>query len=108
VGMLELDDGLAVRVGFLPGAPELNHALGISTVEQLDALPGFYGETRHAVSPLPGVDLDGALRERGYEPGYAWMKFSRGVDDRPSNSYRNILRAGLEPQYLRANYVPAG
>ena len=28
------------------------------------------------------------------------------VEDRPSNSYRNILRAGFEPQYLRANYVP--
>jgi len=29
------------------------------------------------------------------------------VEDRPANSYRNILRAGFEPQYLRANYVPA-
>jgi hypothetical protein len=28
------------------------------------------------------------------------------VEDRPSSSYRNILRAGFEPQYLRANYVP--
>jgi GNAT superfamily N-acetyltransferase len=27
------------------------------------------------------------------------------VDDRPSGSYRNILRAGFEPQYVRANYV---
>src|SRR5207253_1572359 len=111
-----------VRASLLQGAPELNHALGISTVEQLDALRTFYGGGHHAVSPAPGVDLDGILRERDYEPGYAWMKFSRGVgefpvaetdlevgeivDDRPSNSYRNILRAGFEPQYLRANYVP--
>jgi GNAT superfamily N-acetyltransferase len=202
----------------------VNHALAVSNTEQLDALPAFYGDKRHLVSPPPGVDLDEELRERGYEPGYAWMKFSRDagnappaetdldlveigadrgdefgrtivesfglpsrfadwlarlpgrdgwhcfvayhgaepaaggavhvfedlawfgigatrpdfrrrgaqnailaarirrvtelgctllvtetgelVDDRPSNSYRNILRAGFEPQYVRANYVP--
>jgi GNAT superfamily N-acetyltransferase len=224
VAILELGEAVAVRASFLSGAPEVNHALGVSTSEQLDALAGFYGGTRHAVSPLPGVDIDAELRARGYEPGYAWMKFSRGVDpptdvatdlrilevgekggadfgraavegfglparaadwlerlpghggwhcfvaydgsepaaagavhvfediawcgiagtrqefrrrgaqsailaarirraaelgctlvvtetgelvdDRPSNSYRNILRAGFEPQYLRANYVP--
>jgi GNAT superfamily N-acetyltransferase len=27
------------------------------------------------------------------------------VDGRPNGSYRNILRAGFEPQYVRANYV---
>ncbi len=27
------------------------------------------------------------------------------VDGRPNTSYRNILRAGFEPQYVRANYV---
>ncbi len=221
---LELGDALALRIGSFPAIPELNHVLGVSSAEQLDALPAFYGAGRHLVSPRPGVDLDPELRERGYEPGYAWMKFSRGarpapeaatdlrivevgpdrgtdfgraavegfgmppafadwlallpghggwhcfvaydgsepaagaamhvfedvawfgigatrpdfrrrgaqnallaarvqladelgcsllvtetgelVDGRPSNSYRNILRAGFEPQYLRANYVP--
>lgn len=29
------------------------------------------------------------------------------VDGRPNGSYRNILRAGFEPQYVRANYVLA-
>ena len=224
VGTLELGGGFAVRIVFLGGANEVNHALGISTPAQLDALPGFYGRTRHIVSPAPAVDLDGELRARGYETGYAWMKFSRAagdapdartdldvvevgpdddlrfgrtvcegfgmptlmgqwlarlpgrpgwhcfvaydgrepaaggalfvtgdigwfglgatrpefrrrgaqgailaarieraaelgcslvvtetgelVDDRPSNSYRNILRAGFEPQYVRPNYVP--
>jgi hypothetical protein len=28
------------------------------------------------------------------------------VDDRPGSSYRNILRAGFEPAYVRPNYVP--
>jgi GNAT superfamily N-acetyltransferase len=27
------------------------------------------------------------------------------VDDRPSSSYRNILRAGFEPLYVRPNYL---
>jgi GNAT superfamily N-acetyltransferase len=29
------------------------------------------------------------------------------VDGQPGASYRNILRAGFEPQYVRANYVPS-
>jgi GNAT superfamily N-acetyltransferase len=29
------------------------------------------------------------------------------VDGRPNGSHRNILRAGFEPRYVRANYVPA-
>jgi GNAT superfamily N-acetyltransferase len=224
VSALELGEAFAGRVSAVPAASEVNHALGISTTEQLDALTAFYGDTRHLVSPAPAADLDDALGERGYEPGYAWMKFSRDagaappaetdldlveigpdrgedfgrtvvagfgmpprfadwvgrlpgrdgwhcfvaydgaepaagaavhvfdglawfglgatrpefrrrgaqnallaarirragelgctllvtetgelVDDRPSNSYRNIVRAGFEPQYLRANYVP--
>ena len=224
IGTLEFGEAFAGRVSSVPAASEVNHALAIATTEQLDALPAFYGDKRHLVSPAPGVDLDEALLERGYEPGYAWMKFSRKVgdappveteldlveigadrgedfgrtvvegfgmpprfadwlrllpgrdgwhcfvayagaepaaggamhvfeglvwfgigatrpefrrrgaqnallatrirraaelgctllvtetgelvDDRPSNSYRNILRAGFEPRYLRANYVP--
>jgi hypothetical protein len=27
------------------------------------------------------------------------------VDGRPGGSYRNIVRAGFEPQYVRANYL---
>jgi len=225
VASLDLGDGaLAVRVSAAAENAYLNHALGVSTVEQLDAVGPFYGDSHHAVSPAPSARLDAELIERGYEPGYAWMKFARGVeplepaptdlvvceidrdraadfarcvvegfetpprfgdwlaqlpgrdgwhcfaayegdepaasgalfvcedvgwcgiaatrsafrrrgaqsailaarvrraaelgctlvvtetgelvDDRPSNSYRNILRAGFEPQYLRANYFP--
>ena len=90
VAMLELVDSLAVRVRFLSGSSEVNHAVGISTAEQLDRLAGFYGETRHAVSPRPEVDLDATLRERGYEPGYAWIKFSRDVDDPPPASSTDL------------------
>jgi GNAT superfamily N-acetyltransferase len=226
-GVTSLDLGggaLAVRVSAAPANDYLNHALGVSTVEQLEAIAAFYGDGHHAVSSARGADLEAALLQRGYTPGYPWMKFSRGteppddahtellveavaadraadfarvvvegfetparfagwlaelpgrdgwhcfvaydggtpaacgalhvfddlgwlgiaatrpdfrrrgaqsailaarirraaelgctlvvtetgelVDDRPSNSYRNILRAGFEPRYLRANYAP--
>jgi GNAT superfamily N-acetyltransferase len=85
ISSLDLGGGaLAVRVSSAPANNFLNHALGISTVAQLDALASFYGIAHHAVSPEPGVDLQAALLERGYEPGYAWMKFSRGTDDVPT------------------------
>lgn len=227
LGIASLDlgaGGLAVRVSAAAANDYLNHALGVSIAEQLEVIAAFYDGSRHAVSPVPGAELEAALLERGYSPGYAWMKFSRGteppedaatelvveevdadrsadfgrvvvegfethagfgdwlaklpgragwhcflayaggepaasgslyvheevgwlgiaatrpdfrrrgaqgailaarirraaelgctlvvtetgdlVDDRPSSSYRNILRAGFEPRYLRANYVP--
>jgi GNAT superfamily N-acetyltransferase len=85
LGMSFLDLGAAVaaQVRFLSGSTEANHAIGISTPDQLDRLPGFYGDTRYAVSPTPGADLDDALRDRGYEPGYAWMKFAHSTDSIP-------------------------
>jgi GNAT superfamily N-acetyltransferase len=97
VATLELGEALAVRAPAAPQSPEVNHALGISTADQLDALSGFYGVGRHAVSPRPGVDLDADLRARGYEPGYSWMKFSRRPGDVPSaESDFRIVEVGAE------------
>jgi len=77
VALLALGEAIATQVRFLPQAVEVNHALGVATAAELDELAGFYGTRRHAVSTARGVDLDAALRGRGYEPGPAWMKFSR-------------------------------
>jgi GNAT superfamily N-acetyltransferase len=82
-GVSSLDLGreaLAVRVSAVPTNIYLNHALGVSTVEQLDTIASFYGDVHHAVSHEPGVDLDAALLARGYAPSHAWMKFSRGAE----------------------------
>jgi GNAT superfamily N-acetyltransferase len=85
VASLELGGGaLAVRVSAAPANGYLNHALGISTVEQIDAIAPFYRGAHHSVSPAPGAELDAALVDRGYEPGFAWTKFSRGVEPPPS------------------------
>jgi hypothetical protein len=86
VETVALGEAIATRIRELPGSTEVNHAIGISTAEQLEPLSDFYGETRHAVSPAPGVDLDTELRAHGYEPGYAWMKFARGTEPAPEVS----------------------
>jgi len=111
LGVASLDVGcgaLAVRVSSAPANAYLNHALGISSVEQLETIVTFYGDTAHAVSPEPGADLDAALSERGYEPGGAWMKFSRGgepaeraptdlaVADANGNRADDFARAAVE------------
>lgn len=84
IASLDLGEAIAVQARFLSGLTEANHAVGISTVEQLDRLPDFYGETRYAVSPAPGAGLDDAFQRRGYGPGYAWMKFARSTSPPPS------------------------
>ena len=65
-------------------SPMVNHVLGLSagaTDEDLDAIASFYGGIRHAIAVHPDeVALEARLQERGYEPGYAWMKFGRGVE----------------------------
>jgi GNAT superfamily N-acetyltransferase len=85
LGMSSLDLGEAVagKVEFLSGSTEANHAIGVTSADQLDAIAEFYGATRHAVSPSRGVDLDAELRGRGYEPGYAWTKFAREPQEVP-------------------------
>jgi hypothetical protein len=46
-------EAFAGRVSSIPAAPEVNRSLGISTTEQLDALPAFYGDDRHLVRRRP-------------------------------------------------------
>jgi GNAT superfamily N-acetyltransferase len=53
----------------------------------LDEIDAFFraGGTQYAigVSPLAPPDLAPRLAERGFQPGYAWMKFRRGVEPPP-------------------------
>ena len=74
----------------------VNHVIGLSagaTDEDFDAIALFYGGIRHSVAVHPDeAALEVRLRERGYEPGYAWMKFGRGVE--PPVERRGEVRAG--------------
>jgi GNAT superfamily N-acetyltransferase len=63
--------------------------LGISepvSDEALDRIAGVYGSIRHAIALAPAARPDGVaemLRERGYEPAHAWIKFARTAAEPP-------------------------
>lgn len=72
----------------------LNRACGLgvaraATEDDLDVIGRFFGDlgVRYAVALAPGAcppQLEGWLRERGFEPGYAWMKFRRRAQPPPA------------------------
>jgi GNAT superfamily N-acetyltransferase len=79
----------------LPGldSPMLNRAIGLGVErppsdDELDRIEAFFraAGVRYYVPLAPGCDatLEPRLRERGFEDGYAWMKFSRGVEPPPA------------------------
>jgi GNAT superfamily N-acetyltransferase len=83
---------VCTAVGAAPGETMINRvtALGLrepATDAALDEIDAFFRDagTRYAigVSPFSPPDLAGRLEARGFEPGYAWMKFRRGVEPLP-------------------------
>ncbi len=70
---------VALRV---PGAPltELNRIVGLTSLEELDALELFYEDDRVVVSLDPEAGLDEELDRRDYQRGYPWQKFERGLE----------------------------
>jgi hypothetical protein len=92
VDVHEVAGATCIRLGAAPGQLMLNRVNGLGLrgpVEDahLDEIDAFFraGGTRYAigVSPLAPPDLAPRLVERGFEPGYAWMKFRRGVEPPP-------------------------
>ncbi len=97
IGSLAVGQALVVRVAALSGVNELNHVLGPAAAGDLDAIASFYGDTAHIISVPPEIDLDRELRDRGYTPGYAWMKFRRGVEQPPdAPTDLNVRQVGAE------------
>jgi hypothetical protein len=85
---VELRDFGAVQVTStrdLPSVPILNLMLGAAEGSEADLEYAIAWAEEHGVSPcipltreLPGsTQAEGWLRERGFEHGYAWMKFVR-------------------------------
>jgi GNAT superfamily N-acetyltransferase len=64
--------------------------LGISepaSDEALDRIGDVYGSIRHAIALAPAARPAGVaamLRERGYEPAHAWVKFARAAAGPPA------------------------
>ena len=53
------------------------------------------------MSPFAAPDLGARLEARGFEPGYAWMKFRRGVDPPPP------VEPALRIEEIGAEHGPA-
>jgi GNAT superfamily N-acetyltransferase len=73
-------------------SPMLNQAIGIGveqepTDAELDEIESFYADAgvHYYVSLAPAAQrsVEHRLRERGFVDGYAWMKFSRGLEPAP-------------------------
>jgi hypothetical protein len=63
----------------------INRVIGLGVTEPasdavLDRIAEVFGSVRHSIALTPceqPADLPAMLRERGYEAGYAWVKFHR-------------------------------
>jgi GNAT superfamily N-acetyltransferase len=63
----------------------INRVIGLgvtrpASAATLDRIADVFGSVRHSVALAPSAqppDLPDMLRERGYEAGYAWVKFQR-------------------------------
>jgi GNAT superfamily N-acetyltransferase len=68
-----------------------NRVLGLSSVDHLDEIAAFYGETPWWVSD--SHELGEELEARGFTRDYGWMKFSRGVSPRRATSELSVVAA---------------
>jgi hypothetical protein len=105
--LCEVGDAVCGFVRQLPQSTMLNRALGVgldvpATAEQLDEIVAACAERgcACAVSVAPEAqpaELPAWLRARGFEPGYAWMKFSRPVGEAPRvDTDLRVEEIGLE------------
>jgi GNAT superfamily N-acetyltransferase len=70
-----------------------NRVLGLDSVDHLDAIAAFYGDTTWWVSD--SHELGTELEARGFTRDYGWMKFSRGVAPRRATSELSVV--SVEP-----------
>ena len=66
-----------------------NRVLGLDSVDHLDEIAAFYGDTPWWVSD--SRELGAELEARGFAPDYGWMKFSRGVSPRRATSELSVM-----------------
>jgi len=81
----------------------INRVIGLGVAEPatpaaLDEIGEVYRSVRHSIALAPSAapaGLASELRERGYEPGYAWVKFWRPAAEPPTAvSELRVVRIG--------------
>ena len=104
-GALELDGALVLRVPPAAATPMLNRIVGLglhrpATEDQLDDAIAAMDGLRFYVSISPEArpaEISDWLRARGFEPGWGWMQFRRGVEDAPDVvTALNVVELGRE------------
>jgi len=104
----------------------INRVIGLGISEPvsddvLDRIADVYGSVRHSIALAPAARPAGVaamLRERGYEPAHAWVKFARAAAEPPppqtglrierigperAQAFTAVLAAGFEiPQSVTA------
>jgi GNAT superfamily N-acetyltransferase len=95
-------EALAMRLPTMPRVRELNRIVGLSSLRELDALEPLYGEGHVLVSLDPETGLDAPLEGRGYDRGYPWHKFVRGVEPYDATSSLSVQEARAPLDFGRA------
>ena len=89
--------------------PELNRTLPLGPAIDLDAIERWYHGRAYTVSVSPGCEeLEPELHARGYERGYAWMKFERGDDPPPAVTTDLHVAPTLDPEPFARVAVGSG
>jgi GNAT superfamily N-acetyltransferase len=111
---LDLDGTLVLRAPDAPHSPMLNRILRLGVERPADeallaaAIEAMEG-LRHYVSLSPDAEppeLSRWLQARGYEPGWGWMQFARGVDEVPAPATRlELVEVGQEQAAAFAGVV---
>jgi len=69
-----------------------NRVLGLDSIDPVDEIAAFYGDTAWWVSDACGLGTE--LEARGFVRDYGWMKFSRGVSPRRATSELSVVPVG--------------
>jgi GNAT superfamily N-acetyltransferase len=118
VDVCEVAGATCIRLGAAAGNLMLNRVNGLGLRgpvgdAELDEIDAFFraGGARYAIglSPLVPPDLAPRLAERGFEPGYAWMKFRRGLEPAPEvETTLRVEEAGADRGRLFGSIVARG
>ncbi|HSD03433.1 MAG TPA: GNAT family N-acetyltransferase [Gaiellales bacterium] len=118
-GIAALDLGAAAACIVARDVPSLmlNRVIGLgvgaaATPAMLDLADEAFGETRYMIPVAPQcqpAELTAWLRGRGFEAGYAWMKFERGPEPPPpAATSLEVRRVGPDDADAFAQALVAG
>jgi GNAT superfamily N-acetyltransferase len=95
----------------------INRVIGLGVTEPasdavLDRIAEVFGSVRHSIALAPcaqPADLPAMLRERGYEAGYAWVKFHRpAATPLEAKTHLRVERIGRERSAEYVTVLAAG